>query len=327
MTSPKIALFADKDSPQILEIRDAVATEGGSPVVLDIQLGGQSAPALSIDPTRLLWDGVDFSEISAIHIRCTAPNTLPSLPPVMNRAMYSEIRLKTLREQEYQSAIYSFFEEFQARGGLVVNPLTGGYIDHDTKTQLYEKLRARGFVVPGCLTTNSPEKAEEFIRSLEEVVFKPAVGVGSTRIVTDHDLQNLSLLKLCPVIFQERIKGETLRLHVVGDRVVLALKIVAPGIDSRTRTEKFEYAKLPGEEERRIVRAHRFLGLHYSAWDVVAAEDGRYVCLDCNSGPYVMWIGPEFRKHVFKQLAAYLVTWALTGSTAKASERVASWKG
>ena len=326
MTSPKIALFADKDSPQILEIRNAVAQEGGDPFVFDIQLGGESAPALCIDPDRLMWDGVDFSDISVIHIRCTAPNTYPSLPPVMNRAMYSEIRLKYLREQEYQGAVYSFFEEFQARGGLVVNPLTGGYIDHDTKTQLYEKLRAEGVAVPGCLTTNSPEEAEKFIQSFEEVVFKPAVGVGSTRVVTDHDLQDLSLLKRCPVLFQERIRGETLRVHLVGDRVVLALKIVASGIDSRTRTEKFEYVKIPGEEEGRIVRAHRFLGLHYSAWDVVAAEDGRYVCLDCNSGPYVMWIGPEFRRHVFKQLAAYLVTFARTGSIEKASEKVEAWK-
>ncbi|MBW1801050.1 MAG: hypothetical protein JRJ85_10010, partial [Deltaproteobacteria bacterium] len=72
MACPKIALFADKDSPQILEIREAVAQEGGRPLVFDIQLGGESAHALSIAPARLMWNGVDFSDIAAIHIRCTA---------------------------------------------------------------------------------------------------------------------------------------------------------------------------------------------------------------------------------------------------------------
>lgn len=323
---PKIALFADKDSPQILAIRDAVALEGGEPLVFDIQLGGKSAPGLNMDPGRLLWGNVDFSDIPVVHIRCTAMNTLPALPPVMNRTMYSEIRTNYLREQEFQSVVYSFFKEFQARGGLVINPLTGGYIDHDTKTQLYEKLRAIGFLVPECLTTNSPEKAEEFINNTGEAVFKPAVGVGSTRIITDYDLETLDLVKTCPILLQERITGDTLRVHLVGDKVVLALKITAGGVDSRTNTENFEFIKLPEEEEQQIVKAHRMLGLHYSAWDIVAADDGRYIYLDCNSGPYVMWIGPEFAKYVFKQLAAYMVTFASTKNMEKASEKVEPWK-
>ena len=326
MTLTPIALFADQGSPQIHEIRDAVAAQGVKPRVFDLQLGGKSAPVVSVDPSRLRWDGVDFGDIRALHIRCTVPNTLPSLPPVMNRVMYAEMQAVYLREQEYQAVVYSFFEEFEARGGLVVNPLTGGYIDHDTKTQLYEKLRARGFEVPACLTTNSPQEAEAFIRAHGEAVVKPAVGVGSTRLITDQDLHVLDRIRLSPVLLQERVRGDTLRVHLVGDKVVMPLRIIAEGLDSRTETRGFEPASMPESEERRIVAAHRFLGLHYSAWDVIAAEDGRYVYLDCNSGPYVMWIGPEYRSHVFRQLARYLVTFARSGDIDKASEAVEAWK-
>ncbi len=326
MTSPPVALFADQGSPQILEIRDAVAAQGGRPRVFDLQLGGGSLPAVSLDPSRLRWDGVDFTGIRALHVRCTVPNTLPSLPPVMNRAMYAEMRAVYLREQEYQAVVYAFFEEFQARGGLVVNPLTGGYIDHDTKTQLYEKLRAHGFDVPACRTTNRPEEAEAFIRAHGEVVVKPAVGVGSTRLVTDLDRRTLDRIRRCPVLLQERVRGDTLRVHLVGDTVVLPLRIIAAGLDSRTGTRGFEPVRMPEEEQERIVRAHRLLGLHYSAWDVLAAEDGRTVYLDCNSGPYVMWIGRTYRSHVFRELARYLTTFARSGSLRKAAEAVEPWR-
>jgi len=208
----------------------------------------------------------------------------------------------------------------------VVNPLTGGYIDHDTKTQLYEKLRASEFEVPACLTTNSPQEAEAFIRAHGEAVVKPAVGVGSTRLITDLDLQDLDRIQYCPVLLQERVRGETLRVHLVGDKVVMPLRILAEGLDSRTETRGFEPVRMPESEEERIVAAHRFLGLHYSAWDVIAAKDGRYVYLDCNSGPYVMWIGPVYRTHVFRQLARYLVTYARTGDLQKASKAVEAWK-
>jgi len=326
MTSPRIALFADQGSLQILEIRDAVAAEGGRPLVLDLQLGGRSAPDATVDPSRLRWDGADFTGIQALHIRCTALNTLPSLPPVMNRAMYAETQALYLREQEYQAVAYSFFEEFAARGGLVVNPLTGGFIDHDTKTQFYEKLRAHGFHIPASLTTNSPEQASAFIQAHGETVLKPAVGVGSTRLITGPELQDLDRIVYCPVLLQERVRGDTLRVHVVGDRVVMPLRIISEGLDSRTETRGFEPISMSEREEERIVAAHRLLGLHYSAWDVIASEDGRYVYLDANSGPYVMWIGPKYRTHVFRQLARYLVVFARTGDLRKASEAVEAWK-
>jgi hypothetical protein len=327
MVSPKIALFAGRESPQLQEIKDAVVTENGHPLIFDIKLGGEDAPSVSIGHDRLMWNGIDFSDIKAIHIRGTAPNTLPSLPPVMNAGMYAEIRSTYLREQEVQSVTMSFFEEFKARGGLLINPLDGAYIDHDSKSQFYEKLRATGYVVPQCLSTNSPELTKEFVRAMGKVVMKPASGVGSTRPVTPSDLEDLGHLRHCPTLFQEHIEGETIRVHIVGDEVVLALKIFSgDGVDSRTGTKKFEYIKLPDEEERRIVTANRFLGLHYSAWDIVASKDGRFVYLDCNPGPFVMWVGPVFRKHIFEQLAAYMTTFALTGSIAKASKRVVPWE-
>lgn len=326
MASPKIALFANRGSAQLAAIQDAVREENGTPLVFDIQLGGESAPAVCMQGSRLMWEGIDFSDVNAIHIRCTSPNTLPSLPSVMNPVSYAEYRTAYVQEQAYQAAIFGFFEQLKNLGKLVVNPLTR-FIDHDSKTQFYEKIRAQGFAVPRSLTTNDPEEALAFIEQVGAVVVKPAVGVGSTRVLTAHDMEQIRLVKTCPVLFQELIVGHTVRVHIVGDRVVLALRIYSSGgVDSRTQTDHFEYFKLPDEEEVRIVAANRFLGLHYAAWDIIVTDDFRYVYLDCNRGPYVMWIGPVFRKHVFKQLARFMVSYAQSGCLQTAASKVEPWK-
>ena len=327
MDRPVIALFGNAGSSQVDAVREALLEEGAAPEVFDIQLGGPAAPAFRMGGGRAVWQGRDFSDIQAIHIRCTAPNTLPALPPVLHASAHGAWRQRYLLEQEYQSAIFSFFSYLHTLGKLVINPLTSAYIDHDSKSQLYEKLRANGFPAPRTLTTNDPDRAVVFLDSLPEAVVKPAVGVGSTRVITQADRGRLEEIRHSPVMMQERIEGSTLRIHIVGDTVVLALRILSEGgVDSRTETKNFEYVALPEAEAARIVRANRFLGLHYAAWDIIEADDGRYVYLDCNPGPYVMWIGPAFVRIVFRQLARYMIAFTRTGDLEAASRQVTPWR-
>ncbi len=322
----KVALFAAHDDAQIKEIADAVLQEGGRPLVLDIQAGGMRRNPLEISDTGGSWNGADFSDVRAMHIRGTAPRTLPALPPVLNAASHAGFRARFLEEQEFQAATYAFFESQVSQGKLVVNPLTGAYVDHNSKAQFYEKLRAGGYPVPRSLSTNSPDKARKFITDVGEAVVKPAIGVGSTRLVTEQDAERLDELRPCPALFQERIHGRTLRVHIVGDTVVLALRIITDGgVDSRSGEQYFEFIKLGREDETRICEANRMLGLHYAAWDVIEGNEGSIKYLDCNPGPYIMWIGPAFRGHVFRQLAAYLVSFAETGSLNRAARRVEAW--
>jgi len=158
-----------------------------------------------------------------------------------------------------------------------------------------------------------PAAAAGFLDSVGEAVIKPMIGVGSTRLVTAEDRTRLDELTRCPALFQERLIGPTLRIHVVGDRMVLALRIIAEGVDSRTGTKDFEEIELNPDEAAMMVRANRFLGLHYAAWDAIEGEDGRLRALDCNPGPYVMWLPAAARRTVFGNLARYLVRFAETG--------------
>lgn len=326
MARPALALFGDRGSDQVACLRKIAEAEGAQTYACDIQLGPLSRSAVTWDQKTISWAGMDFGDIDAVHIRCTAPNTLPAIPPVLHEATYNEWRTQFLWEQHFQSATYAFFEQLVQRGKLVINPLTGAYVDHNAKSQFYEKLRAWGFGVPPTLTTNDPEKAREFLYVHGEVVVKPAIGVGSTRLVTPADERRLDEFRICPVLMQKRIRGAVLRVHVVADTVVLALRILGEHVDSRTHTQGFEYFDMPEQEQQRIVRANRRLGLHYAAWDVMVDRDGGYYYLDCNPGPYVMWIGETFREFVLTQLVRYMVAYARTRATSTAVKAVEPWR-
>lgn len=328
MDTPKIALFANKNSPQLLALRDQISAEGAIPIVLDIALGTHGKNTVIMTDEQLIWGKQTFDDIAAVHIRCTAPNTPPALPPILNSRSYNDLRSQFLQEQELHATTISFFSQLAAHGKLVINPLTSAYIEHDTKAQLYAKLRANGFDAPITLSTNSSQVAQEFIERIEHVALKPAIGIGSTRTITPADLTRLDDLHTCAAMMQERIYGDTIRVHIVADTVVLALRILSDdSVDSRTNTSSFEFYQLPEEEENKIVQANRMLGLHYAAWDLIASQDGkRFVYLDCNPGPYIMWTGKEYSNAVLRQLAIYMITFAKTGSLEKASTQISAWK-
>lgn len=324
MSKPRIALFGDHGSAQVAAI-NAVFEDRSIPThVFDIQLGGKTRPEVVIGHDRLSWAGVDFSDIEAVHIRCMAVNTPVAVPPVMNESNHAELRARFLREQEYQSVARSFFAQLQARGKLVVNTLTRAYVDHDTKAQLYQKLHEAGFCVPNTLMSNDTTQVRAFFDKVGDAVAKPSIGIGSTRKVSDYDKSRLHELCKSPVLFQELIEGDTIRVHIVGDKVVLALRIIsAEGqVDSRTDPQGFVYFKMPDEEERKLVEATHFLGLHYAAWDILAARDGRFAYLDCNPGPFILWIGENNTRAVFEQLANMLHTYTETRSIESAYDAV-----
>lgn len=322
MPKPKIALFANHGSEQLDTLRAILIEQAADPLGFDIQLAGSSQSRITIASEGARWNDVSFDDIEAVHIRCTAPNTYPHVPPVLNAASYNELRSQYLREQECSAATYAFFEQLTAAGKLVINPLTSAYLDHNAKSQLYTKLRANRLPAPRTIMTNDPDRAAAFLAEVGEAVVKPAIGVGSTRLVTERDIARLDEIARCPVLLQQRMHGETVRVHVVGGTVVLALSILTDGgLDSRTATRGFRYLRLPDHVEASIVRANRLLGLHFSAWDIIGRGE-EYCFLDCNPGPFILWIGPEFVRAVLCELARYMIVFARTRSLPEAAAQV-----
>ena len=80
-----------------------------------------------------------------------------------------------------------------------------------------------GWPIPRSCLTNSPAAAQDFVAGCATgSIFKGASThktYASLYDVDSHDAR-LELLRACPVLFQERIVGQNVRIYVIGDRVI-----------------------------------------------------------------------------------------------------------
>ncbi len=326
-----VGLFANSDSAQLAEIAQAVRDLGGMPLTFDLRLGGEQAAGVNSGPVPYLtlesdgiyrWHEIDLSSLRALHLRGLVPRVPPALPPFLHQRSHAEYHLRALREQEFNAAIWAFFDAMSANGALVVN-LPRAFVEHDTKGHFYASLADQGLPVPRTLQSTDAAVMRNFAAEVGRVVIKPAMGVGSTRMLYANDLDRLDDISLAPSLLQEFIEGDTLRVHVVGGEVVDSQRILSDGhVDSRTAPKGFVPHALTEQDAAQLATATTALGLHYAAWDVIAGNDGRLTYLDCNPGPYVMWLGKKTRRHVFLQLARYLLAYAREGSLEAARNAV-----
>mgnify|MGYP002412874617 FL=1 len=79
--------------------------------------------------------------------------------------------------------------------------------------------------MPRTLISNDPARIRAFREELGEVVFKPVMGGAMTALLNDEALSRIESVAASPVIFQERIIGEDLRVMLVGDELVSAVAI------------------------------------------------------------------------------------------------------
>ena len=84
-----------------------------------------------------------------------------------------------------------------------------------------KRLKAVGFSVPETIVSNAPEEVRRRVVPNETWVSKGCSGVRSIAVPYEaaHDWE-LYRLTLCPSLFQQRIKGVDVRVHVVGRQFV-----------------------------------------------------------------------------------------------------------
>ncbi len=151
-------------------------------------------------------------------------------------------------------------------------------------------LAALGFAVPPSLLSNDPQEVLAFEAEQGPLIYKSASGVRS--IVRELDAQardRLDRLKHCPTLFQKRLQGSNIRVHVVGQEVY-ATEIEAEVVDYRYASRQGSDAQLrpttlePGTRER-CLRASQALGLPFVGLDLMLADDGRTYCFEANPSP------------------------------------------
>lgn len=165
--------------------------------------------------------------------------------------------------------------------------------------------KAAGLAIPETLYTDDPEAARAFaarfpavVAKLHEPLSQSMDGSGpnvSTVTLSAEDVEALDTLAACPMIFQERVpKAYEVRAAVVGARVYAArialLDQDADAVDDWRHAAgeaRWEAVALGEAVDEALVAAHRALGLHFGAVDLIVRPDGEALFLETN--PHGEW--------------------------------------
>ncbi|HLO96237.1 MAG TPA: ATP-grasp domain-containing protein, partial [Burkholderiaceae bacterium] len=173
--------------------------------------------------------------------------------------------------------------------GQVVNRVSAMGSNASKPYQL-RLLASLGFAVPPSLVSNAPAEVLAFEAEHGPLIYKSASGVRS--IVRELDAEarsRLDRLRHCPTLFQKRLRGSNVRVHVVGQEVH-ATEIEADVVDYRYASRQGGDAQLrpttlePLTRER-CLRASQVLGLPFVGLDLMLADDGQTYCFEANPSP------------------------------------------
>ncbi len=310
---PKIMIVSPiENDPQSIILFEEILNKGGNPVLLPFKLYEKEKNHSFGFNFRELFFNEEIINLKAVFIRGVSVDTPITSPAWQSDFEMNIWRAKYIKENYKIFAISSILKELENQGVLVVNGLAK-YLYHNMKSGFFSYLRSKGISVPDSMGTNSLSEALNFKNRYEKIVAKSPSGVGATKLIKNFKGVADKSLKYTPPMFQQEIKGQTIRIHTVGNKVVLALKIIASDIDSRTDTKGFSYYKMKKEHSDEVLRANSLLNLKFSAWDAIIGEDDKIYLLDCNPGPYIYWIGSYFTRLVKSELARYLVAFAESG--------------
>jgi len=191
-----------------------------------------------------------------------------------------------LQQQLWCQAWTELGELFQ---GTVVNRVSAMGSNASKPYQL-RLLAELGFAVPPSLVSNDPAEVLAFEAAQGPLIYKSASGVRSiVRELDDVARSRLDRLRHCPALFQKRLRGSNVRVHVVGQEVH-ATEIEADVVDYRYASRQGGDAHLrpttlePRTRER-CLRASQVLGLPFVGLDLMLAEDGLTYCFEANPSP------------------------------------------
>jgi glutathione synthase/RimK-type ligase-like ATP-grasp enzyme len=154
-------------------------------------------------------------------------------------------------------------------------------------------IRTLGCPVPETLITNNPKDASGFLELYPDAIVKPAAGGALTLNAGELSRDELNRIQLAPAIFQQRIRGDDIRVIVAGTKVISSACILVPPdtIDFRGNHEyaqgriDYEEVRLPAKLEQDCLRICTALGYRYAGLDLKRTASNDFVFLECNNSP------------------------------------------
>ncbi|MBI5498137.1 MAG: hypothetical protein HY904_24255 [Deltaproteobacteria bacterium] len=300
--------------PGDAQVRAVTRALGGRAELLDVSALAHGEP-FTLDPARPPLP-------AAVYVRAL-PSTFPPLRPGADgRALVAERWLTPfMLARERADVVTGLLLEWHARGVRLLNPPGPGGFAQNKLQQLLCGQRL-GVPLPRTRVTNDPAAARAFIRRHRQVIAKPASGGALARVVGPRE--PLHALRASPVILQERIPGDDVRLFLLGGRVLSCRALRLPGapvVDFRGSAAyqagraTYEPVRLPADIRRAAVAWARANGLVLAGVDLRRTPRGRLVFLECNSSP--IWLDQE--EKTGDSVTAAVAAWLAPAPTGRSS--------
>lgn len=165
--------------------------------------------------------------------------------------------------------------------------VVGGSWDNSNFSKVFQLAQwtGRSWAVPRSCLTSDPAAALEFIRSVPSIYKGASSSKSWTSAFGPDDLDRLPLLRRAPVLFQERITGIDVRVHVVRDQV-FGEAIHSDGCDYRIdKQARFVPLPVPAAVAADCVTVAEQMRLVLAGLDFKISADGTWYFLEANSAP------------------------------------------
>ncbi len=161
----------------------------------------------------------------------------------------------------------------------IINSPSAASSNNSKPYQLF-KAREVGFNIP-----NSTILANTKCHSFNIPTIYKSVG-GIRSIVTDVTTNDTNREVTCPVLFQEKIFGYNLRVHIIDDSI-FSLRIDAKDVDYRYTESPNKYTPifLPEKINAMCKELMKNLDLRFSGIDFMVNRSNEYYFLEANTSP------------------------------------------
>src|SRR5215469_16290847 len=237
------------------------------------------------------------------------------------RSIYHRTRFQALEDRTrthlLRKGIDNLYAFLNHSPQMVVNRPSAGTGNHNKFLHL-EALREFGFTTPEQMILGDQETAAQIIPSDGSWVNKGCSAFKTSAAVHNKDLASrLELLRTCPSLFQEKITGKDVRIHVVGGELY-ALSIECGSLDYRFTESgekpSFSPTDAPGTVKLQCLEFARRCQLPFAGFDFkVCRNTGTWFVLEMNPMPgYDM-----FDRHLGGRISAALAEFLCSAGLAE----------
>ncbi len=308
----RIGIFGTDSDPQCHAVAKELRALGAEDVLIRADALDQGLPVSFLDG-RTYYRGVDVSDLRAFYLRQVPAPYAPAMERDGQMVLYEDWFTAYMHSRERASFYVAWLLQLQRDGITVVNAPHAASVLQYKPYQLHV-LRKMGARIPRTLISNDPAAIRAFYAEVKDVIFKPLMGGALTRPLDAEALEKLELVTQSPVIFQERVRGDDLRIMLVGDDVVSSVAIVTPEQQLDFRGDpvysgggaSYREVELPDEVKAFCREASRECGLLFAGIDIKHQGDD-WVFLELNSSPIYLDVELKLGHRISRAIAELLV--------------------